>query len=156
MAPPKKYKRKIKLIQPRLQLKLIGTFMGMSALAMLLQFLLITSRMSEVATRLPQDGMLFLREMQQTTLQVFLISFGMLLPLTFLVGVLVTFRWAGPLYRFKVHLTKIANGERPGTCRIREGDELQDFCTLLNRAIENLQAGANKKSGDDDDVTQAA
>ena len=134
-----KYKRRIKLIQPRLQLKLIGTFLGMSALAMLLQFLLFTSSMSEVATQLPEDGMILLSELQQTTWQIFLLSFGMLLPLTFLVGVLVTFRWAGPIYRFKDHLGRIARGERPGHCHIRKGDELQDFCDLLNKALDNLQ-----------------
>ena len=83
-----KYKRRIKLIQPSLQLKLIGTFLGMSALAMLLQFLLFTSSMSEVATRLPEDGMILLGEMQDTTWTICLLSFGMLLPLIFLVGVL--------------------------------------------------------------------
>ena len=134
-----KYKRRIKLIQPSFQLKLIGTFLGMSALSMLLQFLLFTSSMSEVAALLPEDGTLLLGELQDTTWQIFLLSFGMLLPVTFLVGVLVTFRWAGPLYRFKDHLTRIARGERPGPCRIRKGDELQDFCQLLNRAVDNLQ-----------------
>lgn len=134
-----KYKRRIKLIQPRLQLKLIGTFLGMSALAMLLQFLLFTSSMSEVAAQLPEDGMILLSELQEATWQIFLLSFGMLLPLTFLVGVLVTFRWAGPLYRFKDHLGRIARGERPGHCHIRKGDELQDFCELINKAVDNLQ-----------------
>lgn len=134
-----KYKRRVKLIQPRLQLKLIGTFLGMSALAMLLQFLLFTSSMSEVAAQLPEDGAIMLAELQESTWQIFLLSYGMLLPLTFLVGVLVTFRWAGPIYRFKDHLGRIARGERPGHCHIRRGDELQDLCSVLNKAIDNLQ-----------------
>ena len=143
-----KYKRRIKLIQPRLQLKLIGTFLGMSALAMLLQFLLFTSSMSEVAAQLPEDGMILLAELQETTWQIFLLSFGMLLPLTFLIGVLVTFRWAGPIYRFKDHLNRIARGERPGHCHIRRGDELQDLCQILNKAIDNLQGheGSNEST----------
>ncbi len=134
-----KYKRRIKLIQPSLQLKLIGTFMGLSALALLLQFLMFTTKVSEVAAEMPEDGALLLSAMQDMTWQVLALSFGMLLPLIFLVGVLVTFRWAGPLYRFKQHLGRIAMGERPGHCKIRKGDELQDFCDVLNQATDNLE-----------------
>lgn len=134
-----KYKRRIKLIQPSLQLKLIGTFMGVSALAMMLQFLLFTSSMSEVAAELPEDGALLLQAMQDTSWRIFLLTFGMLLPVTALVGVLVTFRWAGPIFRFKQHLSRIALGERPAHCKIRKGDELQEFCAVLNQAVDNLQ-----------------
>ena len=152
-----KHKRRIKLIQPQLQLKLIGTFLGMSALSLLLQFLLFTSRVSEMAGTLPQDGILLMSSLQKTTWQIFLVSFGMLLPLTFLVGVLVTFRWAGPLYRFKVHLMRIANGERPGDVRIRKGDELQDFCEILNRAVRDLQENpAGNTTEDEDESIQRA
>lgn len=134
-----KYTRRIKLIQPSLQLKLIGTFLGVSALAMLLQFMLFTSSMSEVAAELPEDGALLLQALQDANWRILLLTFGMLLPVTALVGVLVTFRWAGPIFRFKQHLSRIALGERPGHCKIRKGDELQDFCEVLNEAIDNLQ-----------------
>jgi hypothetical protein len=65
---------------------------------------------------------------------ILLISLGVLLPLSFFVGVLVTFRVAGPLYRFERHLETIAAGQDPGVCRIRKGDELHDFCTTFNAA----------------------
>jgi len=134
-----KYKRRIKLIQPSLQLKLVGAFMGMSALALMLQFLLFMTSMSEIAAELPEDGALLLSAMQETTIQILLVSFGMLLPVTALVGVLVTFRWAGPIFRFKQHLGRIALGERPAHCKLRKGDELQDVCEVMNQAIDNLQ-----------------
>ena len=154
-----KYKRRIKLIQPSLQLKLIGTFLGMSALGMMMQFLLFTTSMSEVAAELPEDGDLLVEALQETTWRIFAMSFGMLLPLTFLVGILVTFRWAGPLYRFKQHLGRIALGERPAHCKIRKGDELQDFCEILNEAIDNLQGHDSQERPEEpatSSVSQAA
>ncbi|MEM7518608.1 MAG: hypothetical protein AAF368_17010, partial [Planctomycetota bacterium] len=128
-------KRSIKLIQPRFQLKLIGTFVGLSGLALLLQFLLFTSSLSEVAAELPQDGSRLMAEIPGLVWHVFFVSFGLFLPLSVLVGISITFRWAGPLYRFKVHLGRIAAGERPGECRIRRGDELQDLCRVINAAV---------------------
>ena len=55
------------------------------------------------------------------------------------VGILVTFRVAGPVYRFEQHLGSLARGEDPGTCRIRKGDELQDLCASINAAVETLR-----------------
>ena len=134
-----KYKRKIKLIQPKLQMKLILTFLGTSALALTLQFLLFTSSLTDLASSLPVDGSLLLERVPESVQMNFLVSFGLLLPLTWFAGVLCTFRVAGPLYRFEVFLKQIIAGEKPGACRIRKGDELQEFCDLLNRATASVR-----------------
>jgi hypothetical protein len=63
----------------------------------------------------------------------------MLVPLTLLVGITSTHKVVGPLYRFRVYLTQLAAGERPAPCRIRQNDELQDLCELLNRATQPLR-----------------
>lgn len=133
------YKRSKKLIQPRLQLRLIATFMGVALLALLLQFLLFGATISALAGDLPQDGPVLIDRIPQYTLLVLGISLCVLLPMTLCVGVIVTFRIAGPLYRFEQHLLAIARGEDPGVCRIRRDDELQDFCKTLNAAIDKLR-----------------
>jgi hypothetical protein len=38
-----------------------------------------------------------------------------------------------------VYLTELASGANPKPCRIRDGDELQDLCELMNRATEPLR-----------------
>lgn len=63
------------------------------------------------------------------------LSVLVLLPLTAALGVALTFRRAGPLYRMHVHLAQVAQGRANGPCRIREGDELQVLCDLLNDAL---------------------
>jgi hypothetical protein len=62
--------------------------------------------------------------------------------LIFLIGVLTTFRIAGPLSRLETHLRSIVQGEEPGPLRLRGGDELQGVAELLNRALEVTRARA--------------
>ena len=135
-------KRRIKLIRPRLQLRLILAFLGVTALALTLQFILFTSSLTRVAVELPQDGPLLIEQLPEHVLAVLLISAALVLPLTFFVGVLVTFRVAGPLYRFELFLKDVERGAKPADCRLRKGDELQDLCELLNRATAPLRKGA--------------
>lgn len=133
------HKRRKKLIQPRLQLRLILAFFGVATLALILQFILFATSLSNLASELPSEGPLLLERIPSHTLWVLAVSFLVLMPLTFGVGVIVTFRVAGPLYRFDQHLKAIARGEDPGECRIRKDDELQDLCATLNAAIGVLR-----------------
>jgi signal peptidase II len=135
-------RRRTRLIQPRLQIKMIAAFLGMSTLALLLQFIVFTSSLSELASDLPQDGPLLLERIPSSVLWTALLSFTVLLPMTFMVGVLVTFRVAGPLYRFEVFLKAIIRGEKPADCRLRKGDELHELCELLNQATAALRSRA--------------
>jgi methyl-accepting chemotaxis protein len=135
-----KIKRRIKLIKPRLQIRLTLTFVGMAAMSLVLQFLLFLARFSEVAASLPEDGGLLLDKLESVLIGVVATSALLFLPLIFAVGILTTFKIAGPVYRFERHLEQIARGEEPGACRLREGDELQDLCEMLNRALATLEA----------------
>ena len=132
-------RRLLRLIRPRLQLRLILVFLGLSALSLLLQLSLFMTLLTRAAVELPHDGLLLLDELNGLLVAVFLISFAMLLPLTFLVGILSTHRFAGPLYRFERFLEEVASGSKPPACRLRKGDELQELCTLLNQVTEPLR-----------------
>jgi hypothetical protein len=66
----------------------------------------------------------------------------LLAPFLLVVGLVTTFRFFGPLHRFRVYLARLARGDRPDACRIRREDELQDLCELLNRATAPLRADA--------------
>lgn len=146
-----KHKRRIKLINPRLQLKLVMIFVGMSALALLVQIVFLTSRLTQIATYLPTDGTYLMSEMTPLLVDTMLISFGVILPITISIGILVTFRIAGPLYRFEKFLKGVARGDQFTECKIRKGDELQEFCDLLNEAtrplrdMEGVEAGPEER-----------
>jgi hypothetical protein len=139
MTEQRKYKRRIKLIKPRLQLRMIATFVGLSALGFLLQALLVAMLLSQTAAEMPEGGPYLMSLIPQMPIEILLMSFGMFLPLTFAVGVLVTFRIAGPIHRFEKYLTAVAKGEQLGPCRIRKGDELHELCELINQATEPVR-----------------
>jgi hypothetical protein len=134
-----KRKRKTKLLQPRLQLKLVGSFLGLCALALLLQFLVFGMRLSELASIMP-DGSYLTAYKSELMVETLLFSFGLLLPTCFAVGILITHRIAGPVHRLEDHLKRIARGEEVGRCRLRKGDNLQDLCERVNDAVEYLRS----------------
>ena len=131
--------RRDRLVRPRLQLRLILAFLAVATTALLLQFALFSSVLTTAAADLPQDGQILIERTTGISLTILLVSLGVLLPLCFFVGILVTFRVAGPLYRFEKHLEAIARGEDPGPCRIRKGDDLQDFCATFNAALTRMR-----------------
>ncbi len=132
--------RRDRLIQPRLQLRLILAFLGVAATALLLQFVLFASVIATTASELPTDGQIMLERTTGLSITIFIVSICILLPLCFFVGVLVTFRVAGPLYRFEKYLESVARGVDPGICRIRKGDDLQEFCVVLNAAMDRMRS----------------
>jgi hypothetical protein len=137
--PPIRYKRKVKLIKPGLQLKLVAMFLGVSTTSLLLQYLLFASRLSEVATGLPDGGTALVAAMPSLLVEVLVLSFAFLFPVMICVGILSTFRIAGPVYRFERYLEQIARGDQVGPCRLRRGDELWDLCDRINEATAPLR-----------------
>jgi hypothetical protein len=133
-----KYKRRIKLIKPEFQNRLTLVFLGMSALGMIIQFILFHATLGEFALMLPTDGALLIEVMNQDALRVLAISLFVILPLSYVVGVLTTFRIAGPLHRIETHLTAIVNDGYTGPCRTRNGDKLQELVDCVNEATLSL------------------
>jgi hypothetical protein len=134
------YKRKKKLIEPRLQLRFSLAFLSTALVLVMVQAIVIQFVLQRVAARLPHDGNLLQAEIPTVLLISFAVTLLLLAPLSLGIGVMTTFRVVGPLYRFRMFLRQIADGERPGDCRIRQSDELQDFCELLNEATAPLRA----------------
>lgn len=139
MSPRPRYKRRIKLIQPRLQLRLVAVFAGIAVLALLLQCLLFYQVMTLVATTLPTDGLIVLTEINQHLPRILAISLGLMLPAVFWIGILATFRIAGPVYRLENYLKQVARGEQPEDCRLRKGDQLVELCKAVNEATRPLR-----------------
>lgn len=134
--------RRVKLVQPRLQLKLVGSFVGLAVLAMLLQFLVLGARISRAASALPEGGIELAERVPGMLLSVLALSFVVLLPVIVAFGVMITFRIAGPIHRFEEYLADVARGEDIGPCRIRDEDELHELCDRINDAVDSLRARA--------------
>lgn len=133
-------KRRIKLIKPRLQVRLTMTFVGLAAMGLVLQFLLLMARMSKHSLGFESEGSALFEQLDAVLLGTLFTAALLILPLVFAVGVLTTFRIAGPLYRIERHLEQVARGESPGKCKLRQGDDLQELCDLLNHALDRVEA----------------
>ena len=153
-------RRRLRLIHPRIQLRLILSFLGVSVLALVLQYLVFMQVLAQVASELPNDGGLLLGEITHRLLWVLCLTSALLLPATLYVGVLATRRLVGPIYRFEMYLTQILEGKTRDDCRLRKGDELMDLCALINRATLPLRqpagASASTATGRQEDPRAAA
>ncbi len=127
-------KRRIKLINPRLQLSIAGIFVGLAACSLIVQLFLLGMDLQLVAQETPESSLA--DAIPSLLLRSLLFTGGMWLPLTFFVGIVATHRIAGPLYRFEQHLAAVVRGENPGPCHIRTSDELQHLNRLINEALE--------------------
>ena len=75
-----------------------------------------------------------------------LISLLLVLPAVALLGVLTTFRVAGPLRSIEEHLRGVVAGTAEGRCEVRSDDELRELCELLNEALEHARAQGAERS----------
>jgi type II secretory pathway pseudopilin PulG len=143
-----KYRRKKKLIKPALQLYFARTFLACTVLILSVSLSLTFFVLAYIAADLPNDGGIVLSLLPKTMAACALISILLFSPVLLWVGVLVTFKVAGPLYRFEVFLRQVMKGEHPEPCRIRKEDKLQDFCALLNEVTQPLREAVPAQSNE--------
>ena len=142
------------MINPALQLRLVGAFASITALALVVETMLLGLLVARLADRLPSGGNVIRSEIPTLIIQALLASAVLVLPALILIGTRVTFRVAGPLYRMETHLNSITRGEKVGQCTIRKGDYLHPFCATLNKALNAIN-GEGALEGDerpDDDT----
>ena len=139
-----RYPRKNKLIKPALQLRLAAVFLCTALAATCVQALTLNRTVERLASYLPNDSELFLLLWPGFFRSSFLFT-ALLLALTvYLVGVTVTHKLFGPIHRFELYLQDLRDGKSTEPCRLRKGDDLQDFCALLNDATAPLRERAKE------------
>jgi hypothetical protein len=143
-------RRKV-LIRPRLQLKLVLVFTGVSILTLLLQYILFITLATRFAERMPSGGEYLTDALPGMSIQALLSSLAVLLPTSLAVGVACTFRIAGPVHKLEGYLRGLARGEAHGPCRLRKGDELGELCDAINAVAERMrESGALMDDADAD------
>jgi len=135
------------LVQPKLQLPIVGSFVGLAALAMVLQFLFLGHQVTSAASEIEGMGGQLADEVPAIMLRTLGFTLAALLPVIFAMGVLLTQRIAGPAYRFEQYLRSVARGEQLGPCKIREKDHMWPLCDAINEATEPLR---RRRAGHDD------
>ena len=128
-------RRRKKLILPSLQLKVTAVFLATSLVMLTLMGLFL---IRSLTANTGADSAT-LDEVLPVVAEAFVLAVVVAIPLTLFIGVLATFLFAGPIYRMQRFLEQTQAGEKPADCFLRFGDELQDFCKLLNETTETLR-----------------
>lgn len=148
--------RKKRLIEPKIQLRFFVLFLSTVVLAALVQAIVLGYVLVGIAGQMPSGGETVAASIPGALALGMGLTVLVLAPVTLALGVMTTFPIVGPLYRMRTHLARIVAGERPGRCSIRQGDELQDFCELLNQALEPVQSSAEEQASSSLEPRQAA
>ena len=153
-----KKKRRIKLAKPRLQTVLIAKFLSVAIMGLLLQHLLLGTLLFDAVREIPGAGAEVYGQLLEIMGTVLVLSLVVVVPLLFGVGTLFTFKIVGPIRNFESYFGRIARGEEVGPCALREGDELQDLCRLINEAMEARARtmASDESSPADEDESEAA
>jgi hypothetical protein len=136
-AEASKFARKRMLIKPSFQWRISLIFVFLACVAVFLQAIVLSFGLTDVAADLQSDGAELLRRIPALVSWSSLLTAGVFVPLMAAVGILLTFRIAGPVYRFEKHLQQLLRGEQPGKCSIRKHDEFAELCALLNQYVES-------------------
>lgn len=141
MSARQHLRRRRKLIDRPLQLRLAASYAGVALLSIAVQALLFVQELLRVAPRLPAGQGAFHELIPGVVQRVLFASLLLLLPAVLLVAVRATFPVAGPVFAMKRYLKRVADGEELPPLRIRHDDELQDLCALINAALAAARTG---------------
>lgn len=76
---------------------------------------------------------------------VLLLRLLFLMPLVFLIGLVLSNRIAGPMYRIKKYLARISSGQYDEDLVLREKDELKDIAEAVNVLVGKLRSAREKR-----------
>jgi nitrogen fixation/metabolism regulation signal transduction histidine kinase len=76
---------------------------------------------------------------QHTMLNTLVGALAVMVFLLGVLGILITHRVAGPIYKMKLLLRQVTNGKLKVGARLRKGDELHDFFDVFAQMVESLR-----------------
>jgi hypothetical protein len=130
--------RRKKLVKPALQLKIVLTLLGTAGLCVLIQTIMLSRSLSAVSGLSLAENDELMLQLPGILVRNLVVTLTILIPLILVIGTLVTFRIAGPVYRFEKFFENLAAGKQAEPCRLRERDELHELCALINAATGSL------------------
>ena len=140
--------RKRVLILPRLQWRMVAAFLSAACISTVVQMLLLNLALTRLADENPVARSAVVEAAPDILWTQILLTFGLMVPLVIAVGLLETFRVAGPLHKFETYLKDVIADRDPEPCTLRQDDELQDLCRLINAATQTPRPAARTTDED--------
>ena len=135
------YRRRKKLIRLDVQLRVVLIALGVASLVLLINFqlgILAFSKLSSEVTR-GMDARVAFEGLQHALFNRFLVSIGFSIPIAVAIGILYSFKFAGPIYRFGKYFKELQSGRWDARCSLRKGDDLQDLCATMNETLDQVR-----------------
>ena len=132
-------RRKKKLIRSDLQLKIVFITLFVASLVLLINFQMSLAALWSISVQPTGTVESALDQIRHVMVKKFLISVGMAIPLAVSLGILYSFKFSGPVYRFKKYFLDLVTGRWDERCSLRKGDDLQDVCDAINSAVGTLR-----------------
>ena len=129
-------RRSKKLVQPKIQIAVIGSFLAAATVCLLTQAVAVNLMIRGAAKDLPNDAHLFFAEWPSLLILSLLGTLAVLVPLMVAIGLRVTHRLVGPLARIENALRDYADGRPAGSVRVRKDDYLFELACQLERVLE--------------------
>ena len=157
---PKKHKRRIYIVDPEFQYGIIRkiSMMAVLIIVMSLGFLAIVHQLygdvqvgvvqpdpfnaAGSVAALPADATLL-----QLIWPVLLVCMAVALVFTFFFGIVISHRMAGPVYRIRKMLDKMAQGDLSEQVRLRKKDDFNALAESLNGLIKSWRRNVEELKG---------
>ncbi len=133
-----KNRRRKQFILKGLQLRVAFQTLFVALPMLLLNFLLVHNEVVRYLRRATTPGDTAFVDVSKIIFNNFLITLAITAPFAMGVGILYSFKFCGPIFKFSKHLTELFKGRWDRTCTLRQGDQLQDFKETLNSALRLL------------------
>jgi methyl-accepting chemotaxis protein len=132
-------RRKKKLIRSDLQIKIVFITLFVASLVLLINFQMSLAALWSISIQPVGTVESALDQIRHVMVKKFLISVAMAIPLAVSVGILYSFKFSGPIYRFKKYFLELVTGRWDERCSLRKGDDLKDVCDSINAAVGTLR-----------------
>lgn len=142
------YKRKSKLALPGFQYQMIARLIGISAIGITLEFMLVFGQLQSALNRAQAGEQELAEALGQGLMTALLLSLGLVLPFVAILGVELSFRIAGPIYAVNRYLRGVASGEQSKPFKLRDGDQFQFLRESVNDAVSSLKHETPAEVGD--------
>ncbi|MBI4600522.1 MAG: hypothetical protein HY721_01040, partial [Planctomycetes bacterium] len=134
-------RRKKQFVRFDVQLKVVLIALFVASFVLLIHFQLALSSFLSLSDRLSAATSIAaaLEILRQELIRRFFLAFAIAIPLAVSVGVIYSFKFSGPVYRFKRYFTDLAGGRWDAPLALRKTDDLQDVCTAINAGLAPLR-----------------
>jgi methyl-accepting chemotaxis protein len=141
MAEIQKYRRTQYLIAKKFQLKYAGlilflVFLAGTLCSYVVYYTMMVSMGDKLANVYPQGRLISI--VRTVNLRMF-VSLVLITPLVIIIGIYVSHKIAGPIYRIEKFLDAMANGDYSSVLTLRRKDELVALANGINRVLEDVK-----------------